>query len=137
VAACTSRAPEPRNAAPSGVAAGTLPDGGAGVPSRVFLDPVSGQPREPTPAELAELARLERTAREAPRTDARDNAKPDAPAEFRLPDGTVGLRFPANASQPLQACLHPDGSVDEHCHAASEPRAPGPHGAEDDRGDAP
>jgi hypothetical protein len=127
VAACTSRSAGSGAVATPEAHTGTPPTGARqGAPSRVFLDPVSGQPREPTPAELTELERLERAAR----ATAPASAKPDAPAEFRLPDGTVGMRFPDAAAQPLQACLQPDGSIDAHCHAATAPDRADPPVAE-------
>ncbi len=80
--------------------------------SSIFIDPVTGEPREPTAAELEAAGRAPRNAGAA---SSATRTKPAAPIEFRLPDGTVATPFPADASQPLQACLHPDGSVDEHC----------------------
>jgi hypothetical protein len=80
------------------------------------MDPVTGQPREPTAEELAEAARREAATPQ--------NAKPaaaPAPQEFQLPDGTVGMKFPEGAAQPLMACRRLDGQVDEHCHLPAMP----------------
>ncbi len=90
--------------------------------SRIFLDPVTGEPREPTAAEIAELDRREALGRAA-RDAASRPTKPAAATEFYLPDGTVGVRLPEGDLQHLQVCLDADGNVDEHCESATLPPA--------------
>jgi hypothetical protein len=108
------------SAAPAGATTPTAAPGttaAARAASRIVIDPATGEPRLPTPAELAELTRREA----ADRAVAQKAAPPAAATEFQLPDGTVGVRFPENASQPLIACRRLDGQVDEHCHLPSLP----------------
>lgn len=111
VLAVTLSACSPRPAATSGGAAHPAP---ADVmpTSRVFLDPATGQPREPTASELAELARQELAQK--PATPA-PPAKTMAPAEIHYPDGTVGIAFDSGSLAPLRACVDARGEIDEHC----------------------
>lgn len=137
LAACGSRGPAPgesgtpRSGGPR-VDAADGPDATAVRPpspvapegppaTRIFIDPVTGQPREPTAEELAELARREAALPQ----NAKATGAP-VPQEFRLPDGTVGMRFPEGAAQPLMACRRLDGQVDEHCHLPAVPDPPAP-----------
>ena len=88
------------------------PAAAAAVPgSRAFIDPATGQLREPTAAELAELARQE-SAGKAPGAP---SGKSAAPAEIHYPDGTVGIAFGGGSLAPLRACVNASGEIDEHC----------------------
>ena len=82
--------------------------------SRVFVDPATGQLREPTAAELADIARQESAGTAVASVG---SAKPAAPTEVRYPDGTVGIAFGNESLAPLHACIDPDGAIDEHCSA--------------------
>ncbi|MCU0761358.1 MAG: hypothetical protein MUF07_19465 [Steroidobacteraceae bacterium] len=134
VAGCGSRDVTEHSVAPAAAAtapsSSTAPDPKSGSAMQIFLDPVTGQPREPTPEELAGLARREAAAPGNAKPAVAPSASPAPSQEFRLPDGTVGMRLPENASQPLMACRRLDGQVDEHCHLPPLPvPAPGPTSA--------
>jgi hypothetical protein len=109
--ACTETPRESGRAAP---AATGLPPGSV-ARSRIFVDPATGQPREPTAEELAAAARDE-----APEQSAR-RAKPLAPREVEYPNGAVAVILGDEALHPLQACIRPDGSVEEMCGHGDAP----------------
>jgi len=100
-AACTREAP-PRAPAPTA-------ESTAQPATRIFIDPQTGQPREPTAQELAAAAQAEA------RVAASGRAKPVAPREVELPNGAVAVILGEETLQPLRACVRPDGRVDEFC----------------------
>jgi len=98
-----------------GVAQGFLATTGATVAAQqVFLDPVTGLPREPTEAELAALgaAGTAASAKAALRPGA------TAPEEIHLPDGTAGIRVDARYYETISVCRQPDGRFGTDCPAA-------------------
>ncbi|MFO1425790.1 MAG: hypothetical protein U1F11_02220 [Steroidobacteraceae bacterium] len=101
--------PSTRTSAPG--AADASP--GAAASLQIVIDPQTGQPREPTAQELAKLQQATVAAKSGA---ARASS---APQEIHYPDGTVGIRFPEESLQPLQACVGPDGQVNEDCGRAA------------------
>jgi len=76
----------------------------AGV--KVFIDPVTGEIRDPTPAEAAALA-----AEAAKQKAAHGADKQNAPRQIVHPDGTVEVIIDESADQSLQGCVQKDGSI--------------------------
>ena len=100
------------------VAGGAIPVRGAaaiahapGAAQQVFLDPVSGLPREPTEAELTLLQAA------GPGASAKAALRPGAaaPEEIHLPDGTAGIRLDQRYYETIVMCRQPDGSFGQHC----------------------
>jgi hypothetical protein len=91
---------------------------GPGAAQQVFLDPVTGLPREPTATELAALQAA------GPGAAAKAALRPGAAAaeEIHLPDGTVGIRLPERYSETVVVCRQPDGRFGTDCAAARSPR---------------
>jgi hypothetical protein len=98
---------------PAGTAAAFAP--GAGAAQQAFLDPVTGQPREPTEAELAALQ-----AAGLAGSSAKAALRPAAaaPEEVHLPDGTVGIRVDQRYYETVVACRQPDGRFGTDCPPA-------------------
>jgi hypothetical protein len=73
---------------------------------RIFIDPTTGEAREPTAQEMAEMAKQSAAAK--------PGSKPQA---VQLPDGTVMVPMEGMPQTPVQACLEKDGSlkVDHEC----------------------
>lgn len=95
--------------------------GGEPTPGvRVYLDPVTGEAREPTRAEAAEAAAAAgRVQREA----AGGQAVSEGAQRERvvLPDGTEGVKLAPRDRHRVVVCRQPDGSFGENC----PPVAPG------------
>jgi hypothetical protein len=96
----------------AGVAA---PAHARGAAQQVFLDPLTGLPREPTEAELAASA-SSASAKAALRPGAA------APEEIHLPDGTAGIRLDQRYIETITVCRQPDGSFGSHCPATGSAR---------------
>lgn len=90
----------------------------AGAAQQVFLDPVTGLPREPTEAEMAALAALASSAS----TKAALRPGAAAPEEIHLPDGTAGIRLDQRYYETVTMCRQPDGSFGSQCPAAGSTR---------------
>jgi hypothetical protein len=76
---------------------------------RTYIDPVTGQVREPTEQERAESARRAAVAQ-----------KPAAaPVEVQLPDGSFVLRH--IEEHPYRACVHAGGTA-QNGHSCEEKR---------------
>lgn len=91
----------------------------AGAALQVFLDPVTGQQRGPTAAELASLA-AERAAQASAKAALRPAAA--TPEEIHLPDGTVGLRLDARYYDTIVVCRQSDGRFGSECPANGNPK---------------
>lgn len=73
---------------------------------RVFVDPTTGEIREPTDAEAAAVAKEEQSQAAITKPGATDRAQ-----EVRLPDGSTAVILDRSDSQYLEGCLKVDGSV--------------------------
>ena len=74
---------------------------------RMFIDPVTGKPRDPTDAELAAEA-----ARRATQPQPQATAVRGEPAEqIQLPNGMTEVRIGKQAEMTEVVCLQKDGSV--------------------------
>jgi hypothetical protein len=77
--------------------------GQAGV--KVFVDPATGEIREPTPADIAALEAEQRKA---------TVAKPQGTRSSQTivhPDGTVEVVLDGSHDQSVQGCVQPDGGI--------------------------
>jgi len=85
--------------------------GAAGL--REYRDPVTGQPREPTAAELKALAAAAQSASKASNGARRKNK------EIVLPDGAVAVE--ENTMSEMKGCMQKDGRivVDHDCKGAA------------------
>jgi hypothetical protein len=92
-------APMPAAPAPTPAAA-PAPSQPETVALREFIDPVTGQPREPTAAELKALAAAGKAA--APTA-----ATAPKPKETVLPNGMVAVE--AGVKSEMKGCVQPDG----------------------------
>jgi hypothetical protein len=97
--------------APAGGAAAAAPEGsvspaGAGVnqESRAFIDPVTGEMRAPTAAELA-------ASKPPASTEQASRQERPPPVETRLPDGTIMIDMRNQPQVEEQACVQADGSL--------------------------
>jgi hypothetical protein len=86
---------------------------------RAYIDPKTGQLREPTPEEIAALAAAEAEQKKA---SAATQSKPSEPREVTLPNGAVAIQLDESAQQPLRACIQPNGEakMDHDCDAADK-----------------
>jgi hypothetical protein len=87
---------------------------GAGAAQQVFLDPVTGLPREPTATELAAL----QATGQAGSSKAALRPSATAPEEIHLPDGTAGIRLAERYYETIVVCRQPDGRFGTDCPAA-------------------
>jgi hypothetical protein len=111
-AAVAPAANAPSAAAPSAAAPSVAAEPGV----RAFLDPVTGEARQPTPAEAASAA-AGRVQREAVGGQA---ASEGARREhFVLPDGTEGVKLAPRDKRAAIVCLQADGSYTENCPPAA------------------
>jgi hypothetical protein len=80
---------------------------------QIFLDPLTGQQREPTADELAQL-------RAATAASAKSALRPGAaaPEEIHLPDGTVGVRLSQQYYDTIVVCRQADGRFNTDCPAS-------------------
>ena len=107
-------APPAGSAAPAVSAA---PSTGAVSGVRVFLDPVTGEAREPTPAEAAGAAASGRVQREAVAGQA--GSEGTQREHFVLPDGTEGVKLAPRDQRAVVVCRQADGSYTENCPSAA------------------
>jgi hypothetical protein len=136
LAACTQQAPPSGSAALlSGAAAASAsapapPDSGhrvaapaAAAPGvRVFIDPVTGEAREPTRAEVAAGAAGGRVQRQAVAGQAASESVQRE--HFVLPDGTEGVKLLPRDQHAVVVCRQADGSFGSHCPRANGAAAP-------------
>ena len=97
-------------AAPAAGAAAAAPEGslspaGAGIAeSRAFIDPVTGEMRAPTAAELA-------AAKVSAITEQAGRQQRPPPVETKLPDGTIVIDMRNQPQVEEKACVQADGSL--------------------------
>lgn len=91
-------------------------DAQAGSAVRAFVDPVTGQIREPTPAELRALEASGKSA--APSSAIKTRPRPQ---ETVLPNGWVAVEV--NADSEMKGCVQTDGRVVAAHDCKSEPAA--------------
>jgi hypothetical protein len=103
----------PGVAAEPGAPAMAAAPGQAAPGVRVFIDPVTGEARQPTPAEAAADAAAGRVQREAVAGQA--GSEGAQRERFVLPDGTEGVRLAPRDKHPVVVCLQADGSYGENC----------------------
>jgi hypothetical protein len=84
---------------------------------RVFIDPVTGEARQPTRAEAAAGAAAERVQREAAGGQA--GSEGAQRERFVLPDGTEGVKLAPRDKRTVVVCLQADGSYSENCPPAA------------------
>lgn len=87
---------------------------------RAYIDPATGQLREPTREELA----AETAAEAAKKSAAGAQQKPTEMKEVQLPNGAVAIELGDSAQQPLKACVGKDGDVkmDHACEPENTPK---------------
>jgi hypothetical protein len=113
---CAKHAPLAESSAPDAQAVAqpgkATSSGGSNV--RAYIDPATGQLREPTREELAAEAAAE-AAKKAVLTSAQ--SKPNELKEVHLPSGAVAIELGDSAQHPLKACTQPNGDVkmDHEC----------------------
>jgi hypothetical protein len=101
--------------APSAVPA--TPAGPAGPGVRVFLDPVTGEAREPTRSEAAAGAAAGRVQREA--VGGQAGSEGTQREHFVLPDGTEGVKLAPRDRHAVTVCRQTDGSYSGNCPPAA------------------
>lgn len=84
------------------------------VASRIFLDPVTGEAREPTPEEIRALQGEAKSA-SAQAAKRRASAVAPAPREMVNADGAVGVDATDEQASFSVAHVHADGSVSHSC----------------------
>jgi len=107
-------------APPAGSAARAVspaPTTGAVSGVRVFLDPVTGEAREPTREEAAAGAAAGRVQRETAGGQA--GSEGAQREHFVLPDGTEGVKLAPRDQRAVVVCRQADGSYTENCPAAT------------------
>ena len=119
-AAAAAPAPSATTPAQSGAAAQSGPEAQGGHPGsgvRVFLDPVTGEAREPTRAEAAAGAAAEQVqAQSAGGQTASEGGQRE---HFVLPDGTEGVTLAPRDRRSVVVCRQTDGSYSENCPPAT------------------
>jgi hypothetical protein len=82
---------------------------------RAYIDPATGQLRDPTPEELAAQA-ADQAAREKAAA-ANSLSKPKQQREVVLPDGTVEITLDPSTQQTLRGCVQQNGDIklDHEC----------------------
>jgi hypothetical protein len=83
------------------------PAADAGQASRAFIDPITGELRAPTAAELAALA----ASQSSQSTEAALKQRPPPPVQTRLPDGTIMYDMRNQPQIEEKACVLADGSI--------------------------
>jgi hypothetical protein len=88
---------------------------------RAYIDPVTGQLREPTPEDIAK----ESAESNKKKAEALAVTKPSEPREVILPNGAITIQLDDSAQQPLIGCVQKNGDVkmDHDCDGESS-RAP-------------
>jgi hypothetical protein len=94
--------------------------GAAGV--RVFIDPATGEAREPTRAER-EAARAARQVQAAGGVG-QAGSEGVQREHFVLPDGTEGVKLLPRDQRAVVVCVQADGSIGSHCPPASGTQRP-------------
>ena len=117
--AALAEAPGP--AARSGHGAGTR----AGM--KVYIDPATGQPRDPTPAEIAAAGRGSRVNAQSSAATG-DTSATETGSVRRLPSGQLEVQVGSRALHDERVCRQPDGSLGEqNCPPApAAPQEPRP-----------
>lgn len=82
--------------------------------SRIFLDPVTGEAREPTPEEIRALQAEAKTA-SAQAAKRRASSAAPAPREMVNADGAVGVDATDEQASFSVAHVHADGTVSHSC----------------------
>lgn len=97
--------------------------------SRIFLDPVTGEPREPTAEEIRALQGEAKT-QSAQAAKKRLSASTPAPREMVNADGAVGVDATDEQASFSVAHVHADGTVSHSCvdgaHSAKQAVKKGP-----------
>jgi hypothetical protein len=99
--------------APATAAADQAAPGRAAPGVRVFIDPVTGEARQPTPAEAAAGAAAGRVQRES--VGGQAGSEGALRERFVLPDGTEGVKLAPRDKHAVVVCLQADGSYGENC----------------------
>jgi hypothetical protein len=81
---------------------------------KIFVDPTTGEIREPTEDELKAIARDDLARKQI--TSAKPTTTASSP-EILLPNGSVATKLGRSSSESLRACIQKDGSmaVDHEC----------------------
>lgn len=96
----------------------TVPAAGTATASagmKVYIDPATGQPRDPTPEEVA-------AANRTPRVSAQSSTAGDETTPVHvLPSGQMEVHVGARAMHEVRVCRQPDGSIGEqNCPPVTE-----------------
>lgn len=94
--------------------------GAAGV--RVFIDPATGEAREPTRAEREAAGAAGRL--QAAGGVGQAGSEGVQREHFVLPDGTEGVKLLPRDQHAVIVCRQPDGSFGSHCPPASGTQRP-------------
>jgi hypothetical protein len=83
----------------------------------MFIDPKTGEAREPTPQELAEISKRQAASRQQASEGAASR-----PKAVQLPDGTIMVPMDGQPQTPVQACVAKDGTltIDHDCQDAAK-----------------
>jgi hypothetical protein len=83
----------------------------------MFIDPKTGEARDPTPQELAEISKRQAASRQQASEGA--DSRPKA---VQLPDGTIMVPMDGQPQTPVQACVAKDGTlkIDHDCQDAAK-----------------
>jgi hypothetical protein len=102
---------QPASAPVPGPTAAATDTGSSGAAMQVFIDPVTGKPREPTAAEIKALA----TARQAAAPNQAITQGSKQGKVTVLPNGTVA--YEETSLSEMKGCVQKDGSitVDHNC----------------------
>ncbi len=120
LAACKSPGQTPRadcelpGSRPASAAA-AKPGAPAAQASRIFIDPVTGEQREPTPEEIRALQQSGAKTPLARAAAARSRARAVAPREMVNADGAVGVDASDEQASFVVATQLADGTVQQHC----------------------
>jgi hypothetical protein len=85
----------------------------------MFIDPKTGEAREPTPQELAEISKQQAASKQQASEGAASR-----PKAVQLPDGTIMVPMDDQPQTPVQACVAKDGTlkIDHDCQDAAKRR---------------
>jgi hypothetical protein len=115
----TPNSTPPRNASPDA----TKPSH-SDASVRAYIDPATGQLREPTPEDIAAEAAAEAARKKALGTESKPGSEPGSDPmkrrEIRLPNGAIAIELDESAQQPLVGCVQKDGAVkmDHDCEVS-------------------
>jgi hypothetical protein len=94
------------------------PSASAGEAMRIVRDPVTGEMRGPTPAEIVAFEKAEAQLRLGAKGSAK--ATPKAPVEIRYPDGTIETKLDEDSMMFSVVSANDDGTLNFDCLPAPQ-----------------